>query len=265
LIGGIPQTGYAGAEKSAAKSLDAAAIPSDPKAMADRLAQATTFLKERGAGLAVEIGVNFVTPLLIYDLAKPHLGEVRALMASSAPPILWSLVEFARKRRVDALSLIVLAGIALSLLAFLGGGSAKFLQLREKLVGAVIGLGFLVSVAIRRPLIYQLARASIGRRNPSELAEFEARRDEAGFKRTMTFMTLVWGVGLLADTAAGCALVMLLSVHDYLIVGPIEGYAFYGGLMLWTFWYARRARRRGDARRAAEAAAREAAAQEAAG
>jgi hypothetical protein len=211
------------------------AIPSDAKAMADRLAQAKTFLKERGAGLAVEIGVNFALPLLIYDLAKPQVGEVRALMASSAPPIVWSLIEFARKRRVDALSLIVLAGIALSLIAFLGGGSAKFLQLREKLVGAVIGLGFLGSVLIRRPLIYQLARASIGRRDPTQLADFEARRDEAGFKRVMTLMTLVWGFGLIADTAAGCALVMVLSVHDYLIVGPIEGYGCYGALMLWTF------------------------------
>src|SRR5215469_11789681 len=108
--------------------------------MADRLAKAKTFLKERGPGLAVEVGVNFALPLIIFDLAKPQLGEVRALMASSAPPIIWSLIEFARKRRVDALSLIVLAGIGLSLLAFLGGGSAKFLQLREKLVGAVIGL-----------------------------------------------------------------------------------------------------------------------------
>jgi hypothetical protein len=242
------------------RPLDAAAFPIDPGAMAGRLDQAKTFLEKNGPNLAVEIAVNFALPLLIYDLGKPHLGEVRALMASSAPPIVWSLVEFARKRRVDALSLIVLAGIALSLLAFLGGGSAKFLQLREKLVTGIIGLGFLVSVAVRRPLIYELARASIRRQDPSQLADFEARRDDVRFKRVMTFMTLVWGFGLIADTAVGCALVMLLSVHDYLIVGPIEGYAFFGALMLWNVWYARRARRLGEARRAAEAAAREAAA-----
>jgi hypothetical protein len=223
--------------------------------MADRFAKAKAFLKERGPGLAVEISVNFALPLLIFDVAKPQLGEVRALMASSAPPIAWSLVEFVRKRRVDALSLIVLAGIGLSLLAFFGGGSAKFLQLRERLVTGVIGLGFLISVVIRRPLIYELARATIMRRDPSQLSEFESLRDNAGFKRTMNIMTLAWGFGLVFDSAASIALVMVLSVHDYLIAGPILGYSLTGALSLWTFWYARRARRRGEARRAAEAAA----------
>jgi hypothetical protein len=58
-----------------------------------------------------------------------------------------------------------------------GGGSAHLLQLREKLVTALIGLFFLGSAAIGRPLIYQLARASLARRKPSELAAFEALRD----------------------------------------------------------------------------------------
>lgn len=75
------------------------------------------------------------------------------------PPILWSLVEFARRRRLDALSVLVVSGIALSLLAMLGGGGARFLQLREKLVTAVIGLLFVGSALISKPLVYELARA----------------------------------------------------------------------------------------------------------
>jgi hypothetical protein len=35
--------------------------------------------------------------------AKRDLGDVHALIASSGPPIAWSLVEFARQRRVDAI------------------------------------------------------------------------------------------------------------------------------------------------------------------
>jgi hypothetical protein len=176
-------------------------------------------------------------------------------MASSAPPIIWSLVEFARRRRIDALSLLVLSGIALSLLAYLGGGSVRFLQLREKLVTALIGLLFLGSAAIGRPLIYFLARATLQRRSSSELAEFEARKDNVYFRRTMTLMTLVWGTGLVADAALGAALVTVLSVREYLIVGPVVGYGVIGVLGLWSFLYARRQRRKGDARRAAEAAA----------
>ncbi|MEO8811917.1 MAG: VC0807 family protein [Caulobacteraceae bacterium] len=215
------------------------------------IARASSYLRANGARVGGELAVNFVLPFLIYDLARHTLGDVKALIASSAPPIAWSLVEFSRRRRVDALSMLVLAGIALSLLAFVGGGSVRFLQLREKLVTVLIGLVFLGSAAIGRPLIYQLARATILRRSPSDVAAFEALRDNPFFRRTMTIMTLVWGTGLLVEAAVSAALVFALSIRDYLLVGPVVGYGTMGALGLWTWWYSRRQRRRGEARRAA--------------
>ena len=127
--------------------------------------------------IGIEVLVNLVLPYLIYIQTEAHIGQVHALLASSLPPILWSGVEFARRRRIDAMSLLVLAGIALSLLAFLGGGSVRFLQLREKLITGLIGLVFLGSAAIGRPLIYQLARAGMMRKSPSEAARLEGLRD----------------------------------------------------------------------------------------
>lgn len=218
------------------------------------VANAWGLIRRHGPNAALEVVVNFLGPLLIYDYVKPHLGDVKALIASSAPPILWSVVEFVRKRRVDAVSMLVLAGIALSLLAFIGGGDARFLQLREKLVTVTIGLVFLGSAAIGRPLIYYLARAGMQRRGSSELAEFESMRNNVYFRRSMAMMTVVWGVGLLADAAAGVALVLTLSIHDYLIAAPVLGYGTMGSLGFWTWWYARRQRAKGAARRAAEAA-----------
>ncbi len=222
--------------------------------MAIDVSGARDYVRKNGVNILTEALVNFVGPYLIYQATKKPWGDVHALMASSAPPIAWSLIEFARKRRVDAVSILVLAGIGLSLLAFLGGGGAKFLQLREKLVTVVIGLVFLGSAAIRRPLIYQLARAGMQRRNSSELERFESLRDDAGFRRSMTVMTVVWGVGLLADAAVSVALVFALSVSQYLLVSPVIGYGTMGGLALWNVWYVRRMRKRGDERRAREAA-----------
>ena len=157
--------------------------------------RAQTLLRERGPALAADLGVNFVLPYLIYTYAAPHVGDVKALLASSAPPILWSVVEFIRHRKLDALSILVLLGIALSLLAFLGGGGARMLQLREKLVTGVIGLLFLGSAAIGRPLIYELARAGMARRGSSAEAErMVGLRADPLFKRSMMIMTVVWGV-----------------------------------------------------------------------
>jgi hypothetical protein len=221
-----------------------------------------SYLRKNGVHILTEALVNIILPLLIYDYAEKPLGEVYALLASSVPPILWSLVEFARHRRLDALSVLVVAGIALSLLAMIGGGGVKFLQLREKLVTGVIGLVFLGSAIIGKPLVYELARASMRRKSEEEAQQFEALQVHAGFRRTMTIMTLVWGFGLLADVAVSVVLVFVLSIREYLVVNPIIGYGTLGALSLWSFLYGRRAKRRGEERRAALEAAAVAAASE---
>jgi len=219
-----------------------------------RLAQASAYLRSNGLKIGGEILVNFALPFLIYDLCEPRFGEVHALLASSIPPTLWSLVEFARHRKVDAVSMLVLLGIALSLLAYVGTGSARMLQLREKLVTVVIGFLFLGSAAIGRPLIYELAKASLKRRQDhAELSRFETLRNDAFFRGSMMIITLVWGFGLIADAAVSIALVFTLSIRSYLLVGPFIGYATMGLLALWTFWFVRKRRREGDARRAAAA------------
>lgn len=222
---------------------------------AKRRRMALSYLRANGLGLAMEATVNFVLPYLVFGWVKPHWGEVDALIGSSAPPIVWSLVEFARRRRVDALSILVLAGIALSLLAYVGGGGVRMLQLREKLVTALIGVVFLVSAAIRRPLMYELARATLARRGSAELDGFVALKDNPHFRRSMTVMTVVWGLGLVGEAALAGALVFTMSVRQFLIVGPIVGNATVAVLSSWTFWYSRRQRRKGEARRAAQAAA----------
>jgi len=227
-------------------------------AMASRVEQAWPAIRRNGPGIALEAGINAVLPFAIYSLTDKSLGDVGALIASSVPPILWSIVQFVRARRIDAFSLLIITGIALSLLALLGGGGAKFLQLRENLVTGVIGLIFLTSALIGRPLIYHLARANMMRSQPSQAAQFEANRENPGFRRVMTMMTLVWGFGLVVRTVIACVMVFSMSIQAYLAASPIVGYVTMGALAGWTFWYARRAQRRGEARRAAEAAANEA-------
>lgn len=204
--------------------------------------------------VGVEILVNFVFPYMIYIQTEAKIGAAHALMAASLPPILWSVIEFARKRRVDAVSILVIAGIVLSLLAFLGGGSVRFLQLRENLVTGLVGLVFLGSVGIGRPLIYQLARASKLRESRSEADKFEELRRFQHFRRGMTVMTLVWGFGLLAQTVVACLLVFHMTIRNYLIASPFLGYGTMGAMALWTFLYVKGMKRRGAAARAAAGA-----------
>ena len=223
--------------------------------MDPRLIQAVAYLRAHGLKLGLEVLVNFVLPFLIYDHWRESLGDVKALMASSAPPILWSVVEFARLRKVDAMSVLVIAGIVLSLVAFIGGGGVKVLQLRENLVTGLIGLVFLGSAAVGKPVVYELARASMLRKGPDGAAELEAVRDNVHVRRVMAVCTVVWGAGLVAVCGVCCALVFMVSIKTYLLInGPIS-YGLAGLIIAWNVWYVVRARARGRAREAAQASA----------
>jgi len=195
--------------------------------------------------LALEIIFNFLLPWIVYRIVKPHIGEIHAIMASAAPPMVWSLVEFARKRRVDAISVMVLGGIGLSLLGFALGGSPKLLLMRESLITGLIGIVFVGSALIGRPLMYVLASASLKRQSAEDSAEFETFKDDPAFHRMMTVMTIVWGAGFIIETAIRSVLVFSLPVGRFLIIGPIVGYGMIGLLMIWTFLYGRAAEKRG--------------------
>ena len=200
---------------------------------------ALAWLRARGPSAALEIGVNLAAPFVIFELAQPRIGDTFALMAAAAPPLTWSVIELARRRRLDALSLIVLAGLALSAIALLGGGGPRLLQLRERLVMPLIGLVFLGSAAIGRPLIYQLARARIKRRS-GDAGWFETLRDHPKFRRAMMVMTLAWGAALVIEPALAAVLVFILPIPVYLVVSPILGYGAFAALTAWTWWYARK-------------------------
>jgi hypothetical protein len=199
------------------------------------------WVREKGLRSLAEFAVNLGVPFLTYRLTHPSLGDVGAMMAASAAPMAWAIIEFVRRRRVDALSLIVLAGIGLSLIGFLGGGGVRFVQLREHLVAAVIGLIFLASAAIGKPLIYQLARARLKRLGAtSDLGTVEGLRDSPIFRRAMMTMTLVWGAGLVAESALSCSPIFVMTIQQFMLAGWVVGTATIGGLTAWTFWYANR-------------------------
>jgi hypothetical protein len=96
--------------------------------------------------VALDFLVNLGAPFLVYQLVSGHMSETAALMLSSVPPILWSIGQLIWSRKLDALSLLVITGIALSLVATLLGGSPRLLLVRESLITGIFGLIFLGSL-----------------------------------------------------------------------------------------------------------------------
>jgi hypothetical protein len=64
----------------------------------------------------------------------------------------------------------------------------------------------------------------------------------------LRLMTLVWGMGLTAETLLRCWLAWHWPVERCLAVLPLISYSIYVGLMLWTTWFRGRLREREGAR-----------------
>jgi uncharacterized membrane protein len=196
------------------------------------------------SGFRIELAANIVLPWLVYVLAEPSMGRVHALMVSALPPIAWSVIQLIRKRRVDALSVFVVAGIGLSLLAFLGGGSFRFLELREQLVTGVMGLVFLGSVAIGRPVMVALLRSMSERGALPETPKLQSLLND---RRRLTHVTLGVGCLLLVQTAIAISLVFALPVREFLVAAPIVNYALLGVMVAGAFLYKKYSERNASA------------------
>lgn len=193
--------------------------------------------------LALELFVNLFLPWLAYRLTQPAFGEFQALIASSIPPLLWSIIEFLRHRRLDALSALILGGIALSVIAMLMSGDARLLLVRESMISGLVGVIFLVSALIRRPLIPLLARAAVHRAHgKTGVARFRIWSQSRRARRALSVMTWVWGAGLVLEAVVRSWLALTWDPERFLAIAPPLGYAFMLGLSAWTFWYVRRLR-----------------------
>lgn len=218
--------------------------------------QTTRILMKLRFASMLELAINLLLPWLAYRLTLPHVGETGALIISTVPPILWSLIELVRFRRIDALSMMVVAGIVLSILAMALGGSARMLLLRESLVSGLIGVTFLLTLPLRRPLIFYLARATVAREMEGGAARFEALwQERPALVSSMRLMTLLWGVGLTGETALRLWMALTWPIERFLAISPLIGYGIYGALTCWTLWYRKGTRRRVAAQGQAQALA----------
>jgi uncharacterized membrane protein len=197
-------------------------------------------LNHRLLGLAGELAVNVVGPWAVFTLLDSSLGDTKALIASALPPLIWSAIELARSRRLDALSAMVMAGILLTVVATLFGGSPRLLQIRENAVTGLIGVVFLATIWFDRPLIYHLARATYARQSPEAALRLQVFAATPKGARFFRHITVIWGFGLIMQTAVLVWLAFIWPINRFLLLSPVIGYGLLGILLVATLWYYRR-------------------------
>lgn len=186
------------------------------------------------------IVVNVALPALAYRLALPHYGVPGALIASAVPLLAWIGVDLVRFRHFDALSGLVLAGIALSLIVLVSGVGRGLHEAREPAVSGVIGALFLLSLPFEKPLVFWLARSTLAREKQGREIEFDAMwTTRPGLAKSIRFMTAVWGIGLVAENLARLGISLHMSGESAERWSLLLRYAAYGALAGWTILYRR--------------------------
>jgi hypothetical protein len=198
--------------------------------------------------MASSILINGVLPFVIYWALTnyTHTTEFLALVASSVPSIIDSLIGVVRRKRIDFLAAIVLAGIAVSLIITLLGGSPKVYLIRESFFTVAFGLVCLGSLLFPRPLIFYFARYFATGNHPENIPWFDSLWQYKGFRTNMRTTTVVWGIGFLIEAAIRIYLVIILTPGQFLVVSPFVIYGIIGILTLWTFTYSRQGRKRSE-------------------
>jgi hypothetical protein len=173
----------------------------------------------------------------VFQALDGRYHDTIALIASAMPPLLWSVYELAKTRRIDAISVIVTASILFTLAATAMGGSVRIIQIRDALVTGAIGLMFLASLVFEKPLIFYLARATMARHTAEGAASYDALWQVPGVAGVFRVLTVVWGLGLAGQTAVLCALAWVWPISRYLLLGPLIGYGILGLIMAWSLAY----------------------------
>src|SRR5579863_6496880 len=105
----------------------------------ENLAQANPTTPQKGnrtatiVGLASSVLINAVFPVIIYWAITHYTAasDYVALIVTGVPSLIDSIVGVIRRKRVDLLAGIILAGIVVSLIIIALGGSPKIYLVRE--------------------------------------------------------------------------------------------------------------------------------------
>ena len=186
-------------------------------------------------GLAWDIGLPLAT---FYGLHLAGATDWVALLTASgaaAVRLVWGVV---RDRRLNPFAVVMLVVFGVGLALALIGGDPRFLLLKDSATTAAVGLTFLVTTLLGRPLTY----AAMQSFNPAQAAHLAQRyetdpRVRHGYRLT----SLVWGIGLLVEATLRVPLIYLLPVSVMVAVSQAMMIAAFVLLIAWTSWYSRRA------------------------
>jgi hypothetical protein len=190
-----------------------------------------------------------VIPLGVYYGVRAHVdSDATALIIAGAFPAGWVLVEWLRKRTLDAIGSITLFGFAAGVISsYALGGNAFVLKVRDSAFTAVFGLVCLASLSWHKPVMFHLGKALSAGDDENKRAAYDELYTLPTARHTYLVITAVWGIGLLVEAGVRVLLALGLSTGTFLAVSPVWAGVCFAAMFGFTLRYSKYARRKGEA------------------
>lgn len=167
----------------------------------------------------------------------PERSALLAATAIAAARLVWVAL---RRRQVTWFAAVMLTVFGLGLLLTFLAGDARFLLVKDSVVTAGVGLVFLLSAVHGRPLTLSAAQTSQPW-NAAAIDDLFARR--ADVRRRVTLSAVVWGAGLLIESAVRIPLVYTLSTDTMVGLSEAMLWGTIATLLGWNLIYMRAVQR----------------------
>jgi hypothetical protein len=189
---------------------------------------------------------DIAAPLAAYNLLRSAgLSAVTSLLISGVFPAIGVTIGAIRNRRVDAIGVLVLAGIAVGTVLGLVTHSTRLMLVEGSVPTGVFGLACLGSLWTGRPLMYTFALEFTGP-DTAKGQEMTELWQHAGYRRVLRIITSVWGVGFLIEAALRVLIVYNTSTGTALALSKVTPFVFAGILSAWTIGYGTQQRKKGE-------------------
>jgi hypothetical protein len=165
--------------------------------------------------IGINLVINWLIPIvLVFILRHFLISDSTALAIAGIIPAVRTITLLFWHRRIDWIGIISVFGfIAAFLISNFLGGSALPLKLYHPVVTGIIGLVFLTSAIIRKPLLLYLLRIF------KHMDNVEINNAKSLGK--ITLITGIIGFVFLFDAAAHIIMALSLSTETYLVMSKV--------------------------------------------
>jgi hypothetical protein len=183
-------------------------------------------------------------PIAAFFVVRHHVSsDTQALIIAGSFSVAWIVVQFIRQRRIDLVGLIVLIGFAIGVSSsVIFNGNDYMLKVRDAFFTALFGAACVITVFTHeRPTLFYVSRYLSAGNDPEKVTAYNQLLEAPIGRRTFKVLSLVWGVGLMAEAGFRMVLADVLHTSTFIAISPIITVTIIGSLFAFTVAYVKRA------------------------